>query len=121
MNDILDAIHAWDRAMCANDAEAIAAFMAPDWTIIGPDGKVNGQEHFLSFIRSGQLTHDVMESHDIDIRLYGDAAIVVARGISGGKFEGTPFHLVERVSGFYRKVNGRWLCHATHLSLIAGE
>jgi hypothetical protein len=30
----------WDRAMVENDPEAIGRYMADDWTIIGPDGKV---------------------------------------------------------------------------------
>jgi hypothetical protein len=31
---------------------------------------------------SGDLTHDVMETHDPRIRTYGDAAVVIARGVS---------------------------------------
>ena len=30
----------WDRAMVENDAEVIGLYMAEDWTIIGPDGRV---------------------------------------------------------------------------------
>ena len=56
----------WDRAMVTNDPEAIGAYMADDWTIIGPDGSVGDKATFLELVRSGKLTHDVMESHDVE-------------------------------------------------------
>jgi len=109
----------WDRAMVANDADAIGRYMADDWTIIGPDGRVSDKVSFLGLVKSGALTHDVMESHDMSVRVYGDAAVVIATGISGGRFQGEPFYLVERVSSVFVRRAGRWLCVSTHLSLIA--
>jgi ketosteroid isomerase-like protein len=116
--EVLNAIDAWDRAMVTNDADAIGAYMAEDWTIVGPDGSVTDKRRFLDQVRSGALTHDVMESHDMDLRMYGDAAVVVARGLSGGAYEGNPFHLVERVSSVFIRADGRWRCVLTHLSKL---
>jgi ketosteroid isomerase-like protein len=117
-HDLLHAIAAWDRAMIANDADAIGRYMAEDWTIVGPDGSVDGKRRFLELVRSGALTHDVMESHEVDARLYGDTAVVVARGISGGAYHGRPFHVVERVSSVFLRQDGRWRCVLTHLSRL---
>jgi len=116
--ELLRAIHAWDRAMVTNDPELIGSFMADDWTMIGPDGSVHGKAHFLGLVRSGVLTHDVMESHDLQVRLYGDTAVVIARGISGGRFHGEAFYLVERVSCVYVRQGGHWRCASTHLSAL---
>ena len=116
--ELLGVIEAWDRAMVDNDADAIGSYMAEDWTIIGPDGRVNGKDRFLQLVRSGELTHDVMESHEVDVRVYGDAAVVVCRGISGGAYAGQPFHLVERVSSVFVRQSGRWRCVSTHLSKL---
>jgi hypothetical protein len=58
----------WDRAMVENDPEAIGRYMADDWTIIGPDGSVGDKAMFLGLVKSGVLTHDVMESHDMQVR-----------------------------------------------------
>ena len=109
---------AWDRAMVTNDADAIGRYMADDWTIVGPDGSVGDRATFLALVRSGALTHDVMESHDVHVRVYGDAAVVLARGVSGGAFEGRRFHLVERVSCVFVRQAGEWRCVSTHLSLL---
>ena len=110
--------HAWDRAMVTNDPDDIALFMAEEWTIIGPDGSIGDRASFLDLVRSGELTHDVMESHDMNVRVYGETAVVTARGVSGGRYRDEPFHLVERVSCVFVRQEHRWSCVLTHLSLI---
>jgi ketosteroid isomerase-like protein len=116
--ELLGVISAWDRAMISNDPVEIGRYMSDDWTIIGPDGSVNGKAGFLAHVASGALTHDVMETHDARIRFYGDAAVVIGRGVSGGAFNGARFHLVERVSCVFARAEGRWVCVSTHLSLL---
>lgn len=116
--ELLGVVEAWDRAMVANDPDAIGRYMADDWVIVGPDGSVNGKEHFLRLVRSGELTHNVMESHDVDVRVYGEAAVVLARGLSGGAYAGQPFYLVERASSVFVRQGGSWRCVLTHLSRL---
>jgi ketosteroid isomerase-like protein len=120
-DDLLATITAWDRAMVENDVAKIRTFVRHDWTIIGPEGSVDRQDKLLGLVASGDLTHDVMESSDLDIRVIGDIAIVISRGVSGGAYRGEKFHLVERGTNVFVREDGRWVCVATHLSLIAGE
>jgi len=108
----------WDRAMVANDAEAIGRYMADDWTIIGPDGSVGDKRTFLRLVESGALSHDVMESDDVTVRVYGDTAVVTARGVSGGQYQGQPFREVERSSCVFVRQDGQWKCVLTHLSRL---
>jgi putative acetyltransferase len=118
--DVIDVAHAWDRAMVENDADAIGRFMADEWTIVGSDGGVMDKGSFLGLVRSGVLSHDVMESHDMKVRLYGDTAVVVARGVSGGRYQGRAFREVERVSCVYVRSAQQWRCVLTHLSRMSG-
>jgi ketosteroid isomerase-like protein len=117
--EVTQVAHEWDRAMVTNDAARIGAFMAEDWVIVGSDGNVSDRATFLGHVASGDLKHDVMESHDLDVRVYGDAALVISRGVSGGAWRGQPFHFVERVSCVFVRQDGRWRCVSTHLSEIA--
>jgi ketosteroid isomerase-like protein len=110
----------WDRAMVENDAEAIGQYMADDWTIVGSDGSVGDKATFLALVRSGALSHDVMESEDLRVRVYGDTAVVTARGVSGGKYQGQEFREVERSSCVFVRQEGRWRCVLTHLSRLPG-
>jgi ketosteroid isomerase-like protein len=117
--ELIGVAHAWDSAMVTNDPEAIGSYMADDWTIIGPDGSVGDKAAFLELVRLGELTHNVMESHDLKVRVYGDTAVVTARGVSGGQYQGESFYLVERASCVFVREQSRWRCVLTHLSQIA--
>ena len=116
--ELLAVVHAWDRAMVTNDPVQIGRYMADEWVIIGPDGSVGSKTRFLGLVESGKLMHDVMESHEVQIRLYGTTGLVISRGISGGKYDGTGFYLVERVSCVFVK-RQQWECVSTHLSQLA--
>jgi len=108
----------WDRAMVRNDADAIGRYMADDWTIVGPDGSMSEKATFLRLVKSGALTHDVMESEDFRIRNYGSTAVVLARGVSGGRYNGQAFREVEQSSNVFVKQQGQWKCVLTHLSRL---
>jgi ketosteroid isomerase-like protein len=118
-DELIRAAHDWDRAMIANDAEAIGRYMADDWTIVGSDGNVGDKHNFLALVKSGALSHDVMTSEDINVRVYGDTAVVTARGVSGGTYQGRAFREVERSSSVFVRQDGHWRCVLTHLSRIA--
>ncbi len=119
--ELIDFANEWDRAMVENDAEAIGRFMADDWVIIGSNGNVGDKATFLALVKSGALSHDVMETEDMKIRVYGDTAVATARGVSGGKYHGQAFREVERTSCVFVKQRGKWQCVLTHLSRIAQE
>jgi ketosteroid isomerase-like protein len=120
-DDVIATAVAWDRAMVGNDADAIQRYMADDWTIVGSDGSVGDKTGFLALVRSGDLTHDVMTTEDPRVRVYGDTAVVVARGVSGGAYRGRRFREVERVSCVFVRAGGEWKCVLTHLSRLAAE
>lgn len=104
--------------MVQNDAKAIGRFMADDWTIIGSDGSSSDKAGFLSLIESGALMHDLMESNDVTVRVYGDAAVVLAHGVSGGAYQGQRFRELERQSNVFIRQGTEWKCVLTHLSRL---
>ena len=117
--ELIGLAHEWDRAMVANDAEAIGRYMADDWTIVGSDGSMSDKATFLGLVKSGTLSHDVMESKDLKVCVYGDTAVVTSRGVSGGKYQGQAFREVEQSSNVFVRQEGQWRCVLTHLSRIA--
>jgi ketosteroid isomerase-like protein len=107
--------------MVQNDADAIGRYMADDWTIVGPDGSMSDKGTFLGLVRSGALSHDVMESEDLRIRDYGSTAVVLARGVSGGRYQGRAFREAEQSSSVFVKQHGQWKCVLTHLSRLVAK
>lgn len=116
--ELIALANAWDRAMVQNDTDAIGRYMADDWTIVGPDGSMSDKARFLGLVKSGALTHDVMQSEDFRIRVYGDTAVLLARGVSGGAYMGHAFREEELSSNVFVKQQGLWKCVLTHLSRL---
>jgi ketosteroid isomerase-like protein len=117
--ELIAAATEWDRAMVDNDVDAIGRYMADDWVIVGPDGSLADKTTFLGLVKSGMLSHDVMTTEDMRVRVYGDTAVTVSRGVSGGTYQGRPFREVERVSCVFVREAGRWTCVLTHLSRLS--
>jgi len=108
----------WSDAFESNDPAAIERFIADDWSIVGPNGKVTDRAAFMDLIKSGALTHSKMDLEDAKVRVYGEAALVTARGISEGTFNGKAFREEERLTDFFVKQNGTWKCVLTHLTRL---
>ena len=104
------------QAIVKNDAEAIGQFLADDWIIVDADGGVIDKSHFLGVIKSGALTHELMESDDVRVRVYGDTAVVTALTKTKGKFTGQDFSTQERATDVFVKQDGRWQCVFSQLT-----
>jgi ketosteroid isomerase-like protein len=104
------------QAIVSNDLERLGRFVADDWIIIDPDGAIVDRTRFFEVIKSGALTHDIMESEDLRVRVYGDSAVVTAVTCTKGKFMGQEFSTQERATDVFVKRDGRWQCVLTHLT-----
>jgi ketosteroid isomerase-like protein len=107
------------EAIVKNDPEAIGRIVADDWIIIDADGGIIEREHFLGVIKSGALTHEMMESDDIRVRVYGESAVVSALTRTKGKFTGQEFRTCERATDFFVRHDGQWRCVLTQLTRFA--
>ena len=63
------------RAVTNNDADAVDGFLSDDWIIVDPDGSIIDKARFLGVIKSGALSHEMMESADLRVRLYGNTVV----------------------------------------------
>ena len=93
--------------------------MSDDWIIIGPEGRAISKSTFFEVTRSGALTHSSMESDETRVRLYGDTAIVTARVVTAGAYQGQAFTTRERSTDVFVRQHGLWKCVLTQLTTIA--
>ena len=107
------------QAVVNNDPAAIGRFVADDWVIVDADGHVIDRSRFLSVIESGALTHESMESIDVEVRIHGDTAVVTGITTSKGQFMGEGFATRERATDVLARLNGRWLCVFSQLTRVA--
>ena len=114
--ELLKLEKAFAEAIVRNDLEGIGRLVTDDWIIIDPNGEIVDRARFFEVIKSGALTHDLMESEDFRVRVYGDSAVVSAVTRSKGKFMGQEFSTQERATDVFVKRDGRWQCVLTHLT-----
>jgi len=103
-------------AIVKNNPEKIREFVTEDWMIINADGGIIEMERFLEVIQSGALTHEMMESDDMRVRIYGDTAVVSALTRSKGTFMGQEFTTHERSTDVFVRHDGKWRCVLTQLT-----
>ena len=104
------------QAVTNNDADAVDGFLADDWIIVDPDGGIIDKARLLGVIKSGALSHEMMESANLRVRLYGNTAVVTGLTTTKGKFMGQDFTSCERATDIFVKQNDRWQCVFTQLT-----
>jgi ketosteroid isomerase-like protein len=114
--ELTDLEKEFSQALVSNNAKAVEAFLAADWVIIDPDGSVIDKSRFLGVIDSGALIHQMMESEDLRVRVYGDTAVVTALTKTKGEFMGQRFSTQERATDVFVKRDGRWQCVISQLT-----
>jgi len=117
--ELLKLEKAFAEAIVKNDLDGIGQLVTDDWIIIDPNGEIVDRTRFFEVIKSGALTHDIMESEDFRVRVYGDSAVVTAVTSTKGKFMGQEFRTQERATDVFVKRDGRWQCVLTHLTRFA--
>jgi ketosteroid isomerase-like protein len=110
---------AFNHAIISNDVARISACIADDWVLVTPEVGIVPRARILHVIESGALSHDTMTKDVIRVRVYGDIAVVTARGRNTGRFKGQPIAADEWVTDVYRKVDAGWVCVLTHLTPVA--
>jgi ketosteroid isomerase-like protein len=109
---------AWAEAMVANDADRIGSFMADEWVIVSERG-ISTKDEFLSFVRSGALTHSKFESVDRPrVKTYGDTAVFTIRVVNTAHFGGQQHDADEWTTDVFVKRDGRWVCVLSHISAV---
>ncbi|MGZ6315508.1 MAG: nuclear transport factor 2 family protein [Candidatus Limnocylindrales bacterium] len=112
---------AWDAALVANDADAVAGFMADEWVYVGETG-ATPKVDLIGWIAAGRLMHDSMRMvNQPRIAVYGDTAMLTCRKASTGSWDGTFYAADEWISEVYVRRHTRWQCVLSHKSSASGE
>lgn len=100
---------AWDAALLANDASAVASFMADEWVYVGPTGPVPKAD-IIGWIEAGRLAHHSMRTiGPTRISVHGEIVIVTARRASSGAWDGVRYTADEWITEVLLRRDGRWV------------
>jgi hypothetical protein len=71
----------------------------------------------LSFVKSGDLKLDSIRLSDMQVHLYGDAAVVIGTATQLGSFLGGPIAARIIFTDTFIKQGGKWRAVASHRSV----
>lgn len=113
--EILVFAERWAQAILSNDSESIGSFMSDVWVIVGENGTTNKPD-FLSWIVSGDSTHETMEMvGEARMKIYGDSAVLTARVTNNGHYKNQPFSADEWTTDVFRREKESWTCVLSHI------
>lgn len=100
---------AWDRAIVRKDVIAIAKNMAGSFRQIDSQGNLSNKAEFLTGITSDKLVIHPYEPEDVEIRFYGNVALVTGTTNLHGTYNGKPFKTHYRYTDTYVNESDVWL------------
>jgi len=95
-------------ALTQPDIPALERMMTDDFTYTHSSGQVQTKAEFLGDFKSGKRVFKSLKQEDVQVRVYGNVAIVTGRctllGVNGGKDFELPMRFIE----VYSRNHGNW-------------
>jgi ketosteroid isomerase-like protein len=110
----------WATAELRGDTAFLERNLADDFVGVGPYGFLLTKDEWLERHVSWKLRYESFRLDEVRVRLYGEAAVMIARQMSKGKYEHNDLPGSLRVTLFFAQQEGRWLLARIHMSFIAG-
>ena len=105
------------KSQQTNNVELQAPLLADKYVATDEDGTVLiGKE--ANLVDAKLTTFSSMELTDLKVTVFGDTAIATGTFADKGTYKGKAFNHRGRFTDTWVKMNGKWLCVASHSSLI---
>jgi ketosteroid isomerase-like protein len=118
---ILGLENAWNHAIEAKDTKALDMLLASTFIAVEIDGSISSKSGFLASIKDPEYKPSQAVNEQVNVQVYGDAAIVVGIFRIKGVEKGKPYVHRERFTDTWIKHEQTWQCVASHSTLIPGK
>jgi len=114
---IINVENSWVDALVKADLAALESILADTYVDTDEHSRRGGKQDVFSFLKSGDLKLDSIKLSDMQVQIYGDAAVVVGSSTQAGSFLGGP--VAEKIifTDTFVKQNGKWRAVASHRSV----
>ena len=114
---IRDVQNEFDKAELHADTKKLDQVLTDDFLSIGPRGFVLNKEQWIN--RHKQFRYEQLDTSEMNIRLYGDTAIVTDIQKNKATFNNEPVSLSVRVSQVWIHENSQWKLASIQFSPMA--
>jgi ketosteroid isomerase-like protein len=104
------------QAQIHADAATLDRIYADDFVGVGPSGTVRTKSQVISDFTSGDLRFQSITTDDVQVRVYGNAAVETGRSAMNGQDKRKPVPRDTRFTRVWIKQQGRWRLVANHYS-----
>ena len=108
----------WNQTQLSRDATAIASMIGDRFINTEYDGEVSDRGKFLADFADPTFKPTVMSIDDVKVEMYSTTAIVTGIYHTKGTYGGKPYEHFGRFTDTWVSQDGRWLCVASHTSLV---
>ena len=104
------------QAQIHADVAALKRIYADDFIGVGPSGTVRTKPQVIADFTSGSLNFQSITTDDVQVRVYGNAAVETGRSTMDGQDKGKTVPRDTRFTRVWVKQQGRWRLVANHYS-----
>ena len=105
-------------AWVAGDRAFIESVLSDDWSVIDPTGRILTKAEVLKEAFTGERTVTEGNIDDVNVRDFGDWAIVTGRTRMSGSYQGEEMTVVLRFTDVFVLADGQWKCVASQGTFI---
>ena len=107
-------------AWAARDRATIERLIAPDWSVTHIEGQRLTRSEVFRMMFEGDVSQAEPSTVDeVDVRIFGDAAVVTGRTHARGSLSGEPYDMQLRFTDVFVRRHEGWQAVASHATLIA--
>jgi len=112
---------AWGHAIELKDTKALDQMLASSFVAVEIDGTLSNKAEFLAGIRAPEYQPSQAVNEQINVQVYGNAAVVVGIFRVKGTEKGKAYVHRERFVDTWIKQNQAWQCVASTATLITAK
>jgi ketosteroid isomerase-like protein len=115
---LIDLENKWVDALVQSDAAALDSIFVDTYVDTDEHSQRSDKQGVLSVLKSGDLHIASIKLSDMQVHVYGDAAVVIGAAAQAGNFKGQPLTAKIIFTDTFIKQNGKWRAVASHRSAV---
>jgi len=112
---------AWNHAIESKDTKALDMLLGNTFVAVENDGSVSSKSEFLASIKDPSYQPSQAVNEQMNVQVYGNAAVVVGIFRIKGTEKGKPYVHRERFTDTWIKQGQGWQCVASQATLITAK